>query len=68
MPQPPVGMKGFLSNISHYGDILAIPFFFALVVYFWEIQNKTLFEYLLLAFSAAGFLCDLVFTLQFYMR
>jgi hypothetical protein len=59
-------MRAFIANISHYGDVLAIPFFFALVVYFAGIKEKTHFEYILLAFSVAGLLFDVLFTLQFF--
>lgn len=55
-----------LQNISHYGDILAIPFFLALSIYFHKIENKTFFEYLLYLFSISGFLLDSYFTYLFY--
>ena len=55
-----------LQNISHYGDILAIPFFLALSIYFHKIENKTFFEYILYIFSISGFLLDSYFTYLFY--
>jgi hypothetical protein len=55
-----------LQNISHYGDILAIPFFLALSIYFHKIKNKTFFEYILYIFSISGFLLDSYFTYIFY--
>ena len=57
-----------LINISHYGDILAIPFFLALSIYFHKIENKTFFEYILYIFSISGFLLDLYFTYLFYQN
>ena len=49
-------------NISHYGDILAIPFFGLLVNYFYNIKNKSIIEYILFYFSIAGFVLDIIFT------
>jgi hypothetical protein len=48
-------------NLSHYGDILAIPFFGLLVLYFYGIENKTPLEYVLFAFSAMGFVLDIFY-------
>ncbi len=59
---------GFIADISHYGDIAAIPFFFALMVYFASIKKKTTIEYILLLFSAAGFVLDSLFTAQFFLH
>ena len=55
-------------NLSHYGDILAIPFFGLLVYYFYEIENKSPMEYVLFAFSAMGFIFDIFYTYLFYKR
>jgi hypothetical protein len=57
-------MKNYL---SHVGDIFAIPFFAALVYYFWQLENKTEFEWILFGFSGAGLLCDLYFTYVFLL-
>ena len=54
-----------LKHLSHYGDMIAIPFFAALVYYFYGIQDKTLTEYVLLTFSISGFLLDIVYTFLF---
>ena len=58
-----------LSNIkdyiSHYGDILAIPFFALLILYFYQIENKTILEYILFCFSIFGFLLDILFSYYF---
>ena len=55
-----------IRNLSHYGDILAIPFFLGLSIYFYKIKNKTFFEYILYIFSISGFLLDSYFTYIFY--
>ena len=41
-------MNLFFRKASHIGDILAIPFFIALVVYFHNIEHKTFMEYRLI--------------------
>ena len=52
----------FIQNFSHYGDILAIPFFALLVIYFYNIEDKSTIEYLLLLFAISGFLLDILYT------
>ncbi len=52
-------------NFSHYGDILAIPFFALLAVYFYNIKHKTTTEYVLLYFSISGLVLDILFTYIF---
>jgi hypothetical protein len=59
-------MNFIINKLSHYGDILAIPFFGLLIIYFYNIENKTLFEYLLLVFCTCGFLLDILFTYLFF--
>ena len=39
-----------IKNLSHYGDILAIPFFALLMIYFYSIENKSVMEYILFFF------------------
>ena len=56
------------TNISHYGDILAIPFFALLIIYFYNIKNKTPKEKILLLFGISGFVMDLVYTYIFWHR
>lgn len=46
----------------HYGDMLAIPFFFLLSVYFYELTDKSLLEYVFMIFVMACFVIDIVFT------
>jgi hypothetical protein len=55
----------FIKNFSHYGDILAIPFFALLVIYFYNIEHKTTIEYVLLCFSISGFILDILYTYIF---
>lgn len=57
--------KLYTKNISHYGDILAIPFFALLVYYFNNIENKSKLEYLLFYFSISGFVLDILYTYIF---
>lgn len=59
-------MNTNIENLSHYGDILAIPFFALLIIYFDSIECKTPIEYLLLLFSIAGFILDILFTISFF--
>jgi hypothetical protein len=53
------------NHISHYGDIIAIPFFLALVIYFYKIKHKTNFEKILLLFVISGLILDIYFTYRF---
>lgn len=55
-------MKEYL---SHIGDILAIPFFFILSIYFFQLKNKSFLEYILLIFCVIAFVLDILFTIQF---
>ena len=55
-----------LKYLSHYGDILAIPFFALLIIYFYHIEHKTPVEYILFFFSIGGFLLDILYTLIFF--
>lgn len=57
--------NNFIKNCSHYGDILAIPFFALLVIYFYNIEDKTIIEYVLLLFSISGFILDILYTYIF---
>jgi len=54
-----------IKNLSHYGDILAIPFFGLLIAYFINIEDKSKMEYILLYFSVSGFLLDILYTIIF---
>ena len=57
--------NNFIKNFSHYGDILAIPFFALLIIYFYNIEDKTTIEYVLLLFSISGFTLDILYTCIF---
>ena len=57
-----------IKNISHIGYILAIQLFLLAIIYFIKINNKTLIEYILLAFSICGFILDIVFTVLFLQK
>jgi len=57
-----------INNLCHYGDILAIPFFALLVVYFYHIQHKSIIENVLFGFSIAGLLLDIWYTYIFLSR
>ncbi len=54
-----------IQTLSHIGDILAIPFFLLLTIYFYQLKNKTLLEYVLLLFALSGFVLDSLFTYNF---
>lgn len=55
-------------NLSHYGDILAIPFFGLLAIYFYKIEDKTTTEYILFYFSISGFVLDILYTVLFLSK
>jgi hypothetical protein len=57
--------NNFIKNSSHYGDILAIPFFALLAIYFYNIEHKSIIEYVLLCFSISGFILDIFYTYIF---
>lgn len=54
-----------LNNLSHYGDIIALPFFLLLFIYFYKITNKTVTEYILFYFSLGGLIADTFYTYIF---
>ena len=54
-----------IDNISHYGDILAIPLFALATLYFYKIKHKTITEYTLLLFSISGLVLDIFFTYNY---
>ena len=58
-------MNNFTTNISHYGDILAIPFFALLIIYFYNIKKKSQIEYVFFYFSISGFVLDILYTIIF---
>jgi hypothetical protein len=58
--------KYFIKNSSHYGDMLAIPFFALLIIYFYTIEDKSIIEYVLFYFSISGFILDILYTYIFF--
>lgn len=54
-----------MENLSHYGDIIAIPFFGLLVYYFYSKAHRSAFENILLIFSIGGFVLDILYTIEF---
>jgi hypothetical protein len=58
-------MSKIMNRLSHYGDILAIPFFALLINYFYNIEKKTQTEYLLFIFAILGFILDILYTIIF---
>jgi hypothetical protein len=55
-------------NISHIGDIIAIPFFILIVVYFYSIHNRDNIENLILIFSVGALFADILFTYLWYRK
>ena len=53
-------------TFNHWGDIAAIPFFFMLTLYFYQHENKTPYEWILLLFSASAFVADIIFTYFYF--
>lgn len=58
-------MKKYYNNLSHYGDIFAIPLFGLMITYFYNIENKSLTEEILFYFSIFGFVLDVLYTYIF---
>jgi uncharacterized membrane protein YbhN (UPF0104 family) len=50
-------------RLSEITDMVSIPFFFALTLYFYGIEDKTPLEYVLFLFSIIGFFVDTILTL-----
>jgi hypothetical protein len=49
-------------KIAEIGDMIAIPGFIALVVYFSILDNHSVYEILLLIFSSGALVADIYFT------
>ncbi len=54
-----------INNLVHYGDIIAIPFFWLLIIYLYNKKNKNKLEYILFIFAIGAFISDIVFSLDF---
>ena len=53
-----------LTRLARCGDMLAIPFWIALIYYFWNLSEErplTLFEKVLCLFVIGGLLADMLF-------
>jgi hypothetical protein len=59
-------LNDIMENLSSYGDILAIPFFLLLTIYFYNIERRSVTENILLLFSIGGLLADILFTILFF--
>ena len=57
-----------LNNISNISDILAIPLFLVLSIYFYKLENKSQLEYVLFLFAILGFVLDSFFTYLFLSK
>ena len=54
--------------IENFGDMLAIPFFAWLSIYFHRVPNKTSEQNILYFFSVCGFVADSFFTFLFIQK
>ncbi len=54
-----------LQNLAHIGDIFAIPLFIYGIIYFSQIKNKKIGEWILLVFNIIGLIADIIFTIIF---
>jgi hypothetical protein len=54
-----------LNKLAHYGDLLAIPFFILILIYFSQKEHKTLVEKLIMLFIALTLVADLLFSFIF---
>jgi len=61
-------MNSFLKKLPHYGDIVAIPFFFLIFLYFLRMPNKGPIEYFILLFNLGALLADLFFTYLYFTK
>ena len=56
-----------MRDLSHWGDVLAIPGFALLIYYFSQIPDKNELEYILYIFVTGAFLADILFTYWFVL-
>jgi hypothetical protein len=56
------------NTFNHWGDIAAIPFFLMLSIYFYQLENKNPYEWVLMIFSMGGFIVDIIFTYFYVYR
>lgn len=55
-----------INNLSHLGDLIAIPFFFLLTYYFYNLKEKSILEYILFYFSLGGLIADIFYTYIYF--
>lgn len=55
-------MNTFLKKIPHYGDIIAIPFFFLMTLYFFQIEERNFMENVFMVLCFGAMLADMLFT------
>jgi hypothetical protein len=55
-----------IDELTHIGDIFAVPLFALGIYYFYKIKNKKLIEVILLLFCIIGFMADFIFTISYY--
>ncbi len=55
-----------IKKISNYFDILGIICFLLFTYYFYQIENKSIFEHILLFLSISGLVLDIIFTYIFF--
>lgn len=60
-----MALKLTIHNLSNYADILAVPCFGVLSIYFYNINNKTILEKALFLFSVMGFVLDILYSYIF---
>lgn len=48
-------------NLPRIGDMIAIPFFLWLIIYFWSKKQLTSEEKILFVFAIGGFIADVYF-------
>ena len=54
-----------LNKLAHYGDFIAIPCFFIVFIYFYNLENKSVFENLIMFFIFITMLMDIFFSIIF---
>lgn len=58
-----------MSNyLSHIGDIIAIPFFILLTMYFYKIEKKSPLEWTFFLFCIGALIADVFFTYDFFTK
>ena len=58
----------YRNYLAHWADVIAIPFFLLMIVYFNNISHKTTIESLLFLFSIGGFILDTLFTIIYFKK